>query len=279
MVSPGLELWSLERRLVGDGDWTSFATGTQLPVTALLDPTLMLNGLYEVRATATDTGGQVSDGPEVTIEVSGQMKVGELELTFLDAQIPLLGIPIELYRHYDSRDRGDHEFGRSWNMQVGSVRLQKSQPAGEQWFWDRSTGLFPTYCFEPVRPKVVTVRLPGNQLHEFEARFEPRCSFLVPPDAGKIVYAARPGTNSTLRPLGTDEVIRDGSELFDLVDQDTAHAFDPTVFVLSLHDGRQLTVDDAGHILNIADTFGNSVTFEEGGITHSTGEALSLIHI
>ena len=60
--SDTLASWQLEYRLDGETEYTRFAAGTTSVVAGALgtlDPTMLLNGIYEVRLTATDTGGRI----------------------------------------------------------------------------------------------------------------------------------------------------------------------------------------------------------------------------
>ena len=65
VTSNDLFLWKLEHRLRGEGEWTAFATGTTTATNAVLghlDPSLLINGLHEVRLSATDNGGRTDAG-------------------------------------------------------------------------------------------------------------------------------------------------------------------------------------------------------------------------
>ena len=78
--SPTLDHWTLEYRLLDDSvtDWTEFASGTTSVVSGVLasfDPTLLLNGLYDLRFTAVDTSGQFAS-LTISIAVEGQQKIG-----------------------------------------------------------------------------------------------------------------------------------------------------------------------------------------------------------
>jgi len=111
--------WVLEYALGGDDtvgqSWTTLATGTGAVSSATLgqlDTTLLLNGIYALRLTATNANGQ-SAATEIAVIVSGQMKVGNFTLAFSDLLTPVAGLPIESIHSYDSRDKqvGDCEAG------------------------------------------------------------------------------------------------------------------------------------------------------------------------
>ncbi len=84
--SDRLESWTLTSRPIGDGDAITLATGNA-PVAGgtltTFDPTLLLNGLYELELTATDIQGQqVSES--IAVAVEGQMKIGHFTVSFVD---------------------------------------------------------------------------------------------------------------------------------------------------------------------------------------------------
>ena len=105
--TPNLLNYTLSYAPRGKSIFTEFATGTA-PITngplGTLDPTLMKNGLYDVRLTATDTNGK-SLMTEIVYRVRGDMKVGNFTVTFTDLNIPVSGLPIVVNRTYDSRDK------------------------------------------------------------------------------------------------------------------------------------------------------------------------------
>ena len=73
--------WQLEHRLRGDAEWARFATGTTPVVDGplgLLDPSLLLNGLHEVRLSVTDTAGRIARATTIVV-VREQPEGGQLQ--------------------------------------------------------------------------------------------------------------------------------------------------------------------------------------------------------
>ena len=64
---------------------------------ATFDTTLLVNGLYHLVLHATDANG-LSSTSAITVEVSGDLKVGHFSFTLQDLSIPLAGIPITISR-------------------------------------------------------------------------------------------------------------------------------------------------------------------------------------
>ena len=74
----------LELSEAGKNDFRVFASGTTPVVNAVLgqfDPTLLLNGIYDVRLTAEDTSGNVASVIR-SYEVDGGAKIGNFTLSF-----------------------------------------------------------------------------------------------------------------------------------------------------------------------------------------------------
>src|SRR5439155_52987 len=120
----------------GEGNWTILTNGTSSitnGVLGRLDPTLALNGIYEVRLRATDLVGTIATSDPVTVIFDRNLKVGNFTLSFSDLKVPVAGVPIEIVRTYDSRDRRSNDFGVGWSLDIRNVRLQKSRNLGANW--------------------------------------------------------------------------------------------------------------------------------------------------
>ena len=72
----------------------------------------------------------------VTMIVDRNLKIGRFSLSFDDVTVPVAGIPIEIVRTYDSRDRRTNDFGVGWSLDVRNVRVQKNRPFAFNWLMD-----------------------------------------------------------------------------------------------------------------------------------------------
>ncbi|MEH2130184.1 MAG: putative Ig domain-containing protein, partial [Nostoc sp.] len=89
---------------IGSSDFREIFRGTSTvnnDVLGKFDPSLLENDSYTLRLEAHDQGGNVSF-VEDTVNVSGELKLGNFRLSFTDLSIPVTGIPITLTRTYDS---------------------------------------------------------------------------------------------------------------------------------------------------------------------------------
>src|SRR4030095_15557096 len=132
--------WTLEYSL-GSADnqnnrvWTTFANGNGATSGTLgtLDPTMMLNGLYTIRLSATDQYGQISR-TYLSVIVEKNLKVGNFTVSFTDLSIPVAGVPMEVTRTYDSRDKRVGDFGFGWTLGLRNIRVEKAGVIGLKWF-------------------------------------------------------------------------------------------------------------------------------------------------
>ena len=114
-----------------------------------LDPTLLLNGLHELRLTATDNGGRTARATVVVV-VRENQKVGHFTVSFVDLEVPVAGQPIRVTRTYDSRDKGKGDFGYGWRLDLSNVRVQTAATLGLAWYGTASASAFATYCLQPT---------------------------------------------------------------------------------------------------------------------------------
>ena len=80
--------------LIDPAQWTVLSTaGTNVDHTiiAKFDPTLLLNGIYEVRLEATDTLGRLS-AVNLTVLVDKNLKLGHFQAAFDDLTINIKGV-------------------------------------------------------------------------------------------------------------------------------------------------------------------------------------------
>ncbi len=269
--SDRLASWTLTSRAIGDGDAVTLATGNA-PVSggtlATFDPTLLLNGLYELELTATDVQGQqVSDS--VAVAVEGQMKIGYFTLSFIDLAVPVSGLDVEIVRTYDSRDQQPRDFGVGWSLDVrqGSVRHNRTPGDG----WQLQTGLLPCDTVLESKSHLTVVRLSDQEVYRFALRL-----FDGTLTGGGCFATARfdfidgPMPGTTLEILGNDEVFyENGSD--QVIDSQSFEPLVPQDVRLTTRDGRIFELDLDDGVTLLEDQNGNRLTITPAGITHTTG--------
>jgi RHS repeat-associated protein len=283
-VSNASTNWKLEYSLTSgnDGDtpsWVQFASGTGQQIGAVLgtfDPTALMNGTYTIRLSATDANGQ-SATASVVVSVERNIKVGELQLAFNDLTVPLPGLPIQIIRSYDSRNKQQGDFGFSWTLGVNNVRLEKNRNLGKNWEEDVTfNGGFPTYCLTAANDRFVTVTFPDGRVFKFQTVSGPQCQRFVPITNPRLQFqqvATGPGTSgATLSTADGADLLLDGPVPgpVDIVDFDL-NFYNPTLFKLTTAEGFTYIIQQGVGATSIKDPSGNTVTINAAGITSSNG--------
>jgi RHS repeat-associated protein len=276
--------WRLTWRGVDDtspGPGTIIGEGTGAVTDAQLgqfDPTLLHNGQYHLILDAWDQDGLASQSVR-TVQVAGDMKIGHFSITFDDTTIPLAGMAVTLTRTYDSRDRNQNmDFGHGWSAGYRNARLQESRAPGLGWSLNEyGTGLNVSYCVEPFGKPIVTVRLPDGELQRFRARAYPECTPLVPQVDVELRFEPLPGTYSKLEQSEFGSVrVTSHNQLVNL-NGDPSVPVDPDLYTLTLQDGTELSLDQDFGIRQAREPAGNTLTFTDNGITHSSGVGIQFV--
>jgi RHS repeat-associated protein len=276
--------WTLEYSLGSDDNannrvWTTFANGNGATSGTLgtLDPTMMLNGLFDIRLSATDSYGQTS-WTKVSVFLEGNLKVGNFTVSFTDLNIPVAGVPMEVTRTYDSRDKRVGDFGFGWTMGLRNIRVEKAGVIGLKWYETASQEVFPNYCLQPLGSNIVSVTFPGGKVFKFKPTTTPRCQRFAPITGGTVSFSPLPGTHGTLQVVGAADFQIDGSVPgpVNLVGfGGGVDIFNSFVFKFTAEDGTAFVIDQRSGLQSIADLNGNTVTIGTGGIVHSNGKSIT----
>ncbi|NJK63450.1 MAG: hypothetical protein HC921_12880 [Synechococcaceae cyanobacterium SM2_3_1] len=147
-----------------------------------LDPSVLPNDSYRVRVRATDATGKESRLEDQT-SISGELKLGNFQLSFVDLEIPVSGIPITLVRTYDSLNANTtDELGYGWRLEFkdADVRVNLPRDPVFEELGYRSVGFRPetkvfvtlpggtreTFFFDPTII-IWSLFLPGSQGESF----------------------------------------------------------------------------------------------------------------
>ncbi|MEM7350207.1 MAG: RHS repeat-associated core domain-containing protein [Acidobacteriota bacterium] len=271
-----LNYWRLRYRLVGQTAWVELTRGfgpVDSTTLTTFDPTLLLNGLYELELEAVDLLGR-SAATSHHVVVEGDLKLGHFTLPLVDLDIPVLGVPIKVIRVYDSRDKRPGDFGVGWQLTLTDVQLRENVAPGLDWRGTVSPGSFPTYCIEPTRPHIVTIAFPGGEVFRFQPTPQPSCQPLVPQQVVDIEYVPLAGTLSELVPLdhpAQSLVVGSFPGPIELWSQDNTTVHDSASYRLTTPDGRQFVIHDQDGLRTITDINGNVLSFSDSGVSHSKG--------
>jgi RHS repeat-associated protein len=205
----------------------------------VFDGTLLANGSYVVRLTATDTNGnaQVS---LITLTVVGENKPGRVTTTVTDLQVPVGGIPISIVRAYDSLQQSQiRDFGFGWGLSIG-VDLEVD----------------PSYN--------VTFTLNGQRKTFF---FQPQASSFLFPWLLLPTYSPEAGLHGTLTSDGCGGLLRLQSSVVCF----PSGAYQPTTYTYTDVAGTRYVIGADGSLRSVQDLNGNTLTVTSAGITGSKG--------
>ena len=241
-----------------------------------IDPTLLMNGFYRVVVTAYAQNGFVSD--EIIVLVTGQAKVGNFTISFLDLTLPVAGLPVEVYRTYDSRIRTlDGDFGYGWDMSVGGPDISISCDLGEEWAYETRTTLqVPLNYWDPVHPHEVYIDWGNGSSETFEMVLSPESFIDAPTGTISVSFDNTSGSSDTL------VLLDDCSGLsYDRVNQSLYtsdySAFAPQNFLLTRYDGIKFYFNAEFGLYKIEDTYGRTIEITEDGILYSDGSSINFV--
>jgi len=282
-VSAG-SVWKLEYSLNADPQvWTTIASGSTAVTNGLLgtfDPTLLVNGIYTVRLRATNAGGQVSENT-VSAVVGGDLKVGNFTVSFIDLDVPVAGLPIQVVRTYDSRDTRKGDFGAGWTLGLRNVRVEKSGVLGANWEQTVTQGFLPTYCLQPTKVPLVTVTFPDGRLFKFQASLNSQCQLIAPFEFATVGYTQLSGSPGT---QGAKLVALDENDVFvagaapgdvELLSAETVDPYNPTRFQMTTADATVYTIDEKAGLQSVRDLNNNMLTITPQGLIHSSGRSIT----
>ncbi len=283
--SPTLISWELEYRPEGDPTWTTFASGdtsVTSDVQGTFDPTLLLNGLYEIRVTATDLFGQ-SSKDTVDVIVEGEMKVGPFSISFVDLNIPVAGIPITLIRTYDSRDKETGDFGVGWTLDIRHGTYKNNRKPGDGWNITRG-GLFnlePCYNSDETKHHTAEIRFSDTEYYTFAPKVNMygMGSAVTGGCLGDVSFEQIGGVpGATLTILDdTDVFWQDETDqvVFTSFSPRVGQTYEPDRVRLTTPEGIQIDLSLAEGVERISDLDDNTLNITPGGIVHSSGKSVS----
>ncbi len=267
------ELPSSDPALTSDGPPTVIASGTA-PITngtlGTLDTTLLANGAYDLTLTATNAGGLTTTST-VSLTISGNLKLGALNLSFTDMTVQAAGIAITINRNYSSLNaNAQGDFGYGWTLGLSNTKVQVIHQ-------DNDLSDFGDYVPMEDGDRVI-ITLPDGTRDAFTFEAIPGETMLGMPVDYQPYFVPDAGTKDTIL---ADEVSLQpvGNEWVNL---ETGDSYNPALpefgggYLLQLHNGTVLTIDgNTGDLVSIADRVGNTLTFNDDGIQSSSGPSVT----
>ena len=279
----GFARYELAIALLGTENFNVIASGNSVITDGKLgtiDPSLLLNDAYSLRLMVYGTNGSVTYTEE-TINVAGELKLGNFRLSFTDLAIPVTGIPITLTRTYDTLTANEQDdFGFGWRMEFRDTNLRTS--VGKRSEEDEILDRFPAF---DDRTKVF-ITLPGGKREAYS--FKPKIveetadgslGILAKYFYDPIFESEKGSTNKLsieyngyVRKLDNGKFINPlGTPPFNPAD-----SYYGGVYVLTTKEGVKYRIDAAtGDLRTVTDTNGNTLTYTDDAITSSIGQKVT----
>jgi RHS repeat-associated protein len=257
--------WSVSARNVDGGDAVVLASGSGPPPQTLgtFDPTLLINGAYQILTTAMSSGGGTRTFT-TDVCVAGNNKLGNYQTTYLDMQTSIAGFPVQVLRTYDTTDTRLGDFGIGWRLDLSGPRVTPNGRLGESgWSTTAFGSPFTQYSFSTSVPHFVTVTSPGGRVEVFDFAPVPTGPLL---SLTSPAFVARPGTGttSTLEDVDSPTLSLAGDSLAGFFD---GALYDPHLFRLTTKDGVVMFIDRVTGLQFMTDRNGNALTFAANGVT------------
>jgi Rhs family protein len=274
--------YTLDYAPVGSAGYTTLATGNFDVIDDVLgtiDPTLLENGFYEIRLTAEDINGTTAS-TSVVVNVTGELKLGQFELSFQDESLNVGRFPLTVTRSYDSRNRSEKgDFGFGWNVSLTDAELIENRSPSDNWQTQDLGGFTHPIALVPTRPHTVKIKFGEEVDVSFRAQPNPESQAFAYEFMNGMNYIAIGETNGTLVALGQGAELFFGGEVMDL----GLNSYNPPQFRYDTDDGFSYTFtensqDSLRHTLtNVEDPNGTTVSITTNGFIRSDGLSLGFV--
>ncbi|TAE40439.1 MAG: DUF4114 domain-containing protein [Oscillatoriales cyanobacterium] len=274
-----LQYYTLEMAPVGSNNFKEVYRGTANVTNgtvATFDPTVLANGAYVLKFTAFDANGNGST-TERTVNVAGDLKLGNFRLSFTDLSVPVAGIPISVTRTYDSLNaNATDDFGYGWRMEFRDTDLKtslKPDPTYEELGintvpFDSKTKVFIT--LPGGKRETFTFKPTPHHLNQYLGAMGPGAAMYKP------AFESQKGSTMTLT-VKDANLVRNENGYYGV----NAQPFNPEnaafggVYILTTQEGLVYEIDaKSGDLLTATDSNGNKLSFSDAGIVSSTGKSV-----
>lgn len=269
--------YKLEYAPVGTKNYTLIKEGTEAVnanILGKLDPTLLNNGLYNLKLTVYSEKKNVSS--EIVISVEGNMKIGNFSIAFQDMDVNVAGLPLTVIRSYDSRSRNTKgDFGYGWDMSTSGVKINESCNMSANWTvnMDPVGWGYYQYSITGKRAHIVTINYGNGKTEKFELEVVLPSPMSRPEYGVTLKFKPLNGSKSSLEIVGasTGNLFYSGGEIGSLSQLDV---FRYTRYRLTKQDGTVYIININGEVESITEPNGSKITFNKDGIIHSDGKSI-----
>ncbi|MCQ2473205.1 MAG: cellulose binding domain-containing protein [Saccharofermentans sp.] len=272
-----LKSYKLEAIYVDTGTVVYTQTGTeavegtaeQKGIIGKLDPTLLMNGYYKLVLTAYAEEGSVSD--EAIVLVTGQAKIGNVSMTFNDMTLPVAGLPVNIYRTYDSRQKDQlGDFGYGWTMSFGGPTIHVSADLGKGWSFLRQQALPGKAYWAPDYSHEIYIDWGNGSTDKFELKLTPK-EWMDPPVYSIEAYFENKTGNGNVLTILDDHTSMTYDPVTGSILDGNLEPFAPKNFMLTRPDGTKYYFTLGKGLYKIEDNYKRTITLGENGIIYNDG--------
>ena len=186
--------YSLTATPLEGGTATTLATGAGTdPIAAgttigVFDPTLLQNGKYVIALSVTSFGS--TSTVQATVDVIGDLKVGNFKFSETDLTIPVAGLPLTVSRNYDSLNTNySKDFGPGWSLGF-DMNIKEGAEQRQTFNFDQAdasdngTRAGTSLSVRQSGDRDVYLTLPGGRRAKFKFEFNASGTAVFTPEAG-----------------------------------------------------------------------------------------------
>ena len=244
-------------------------TADQKGIVGKLDPTLLMNGYYRLVLTAYAEEGSTSD--EAIVLVTGQAKIGNVSMTFTDMTLPVAGLPVNVYRTYDSRQRNQvGEFGYGWTMSFGGPTIHVSADLGKGWSFLRQQALPGKAYWAPDYSHEIYIDWGNGSKDKFVLKLTPN-EWMDPPVYTIEAYFENKTGNGNVLTILDDHTSMTYDPVAGSLLDGNLEKFAPKNFMLTKPDGTKYYFNLETGLYKIEDSYKRTITLGENGIIYNDG--------
>lgn len=274
----GIQNYKLEYSLQGENKFTLIEESSEEKVgesLGTIDTTTMPNGIYDVRLTVTDKGGNVTTE---TLEyvVEGNLKIGNMALSFEDISNAVGTLNVAVLRSYNSQDKTQGDFGYGWQMGIQSIKMYATGTLGEGWCQSISGSMLSTiYGMDETGYHDIVIAYGDGTSDRFEPVISPKKQGYVPFMTANFSFVCKTNPNVKLEIVGDNQPYTPGNLGDTIFYSDEGEIFDPQQYKLTLESGTEVIIDKDYGVKTITDTNGNTVTVGDYGFSSSDGKSIT----
>ncbi|HEY9893199.1 MAG TPA: putative Ig domain-containing protein [Candidatus Sericytochromatia bacterium] len=278
--SSDLNHYALEIAPLSGGEFKEIyrsQTTVENGVLAKLDPSVLANDTYILRFKVVENNGSISTIERI-VNVASEFKLGNIQLSYTDLNIPLSGIPITITRSYDSLNaNAKEELGYGWRLAELDTDLRTNLIP------DEVAQELEVYTIPFEQETKVFVNVPGGKREMFTFRPKPHrlSQFLRNPETGQPLlyvptFVSGPGSTNKLT-VADAPITKVGNEYYGM----NGEPFNPenplfwSRYFLTNNSGIVYEIDaKSGDLVAAKAPDGNQLTYSESGITSSQGPSV-----